>query len=293
MESNQADKIISNFPKSVSDPLKNVDEEVYELAGFNERFLAYIIDTFPFVFLNYFTLSIAVKNNYVLYSDSLATKWKIAWLFLFILYETIFTSGGRRTVGKKILGIKVIHKNGGSLTILQAFLRVIGYFISSFTINLGYLMSLFNKNKRALHDFMASSIVVRTSQKTPFLDGLILVISWVCLAFLVANWLNRTVLALTPSEQKQINEARRTLLKLAKLEEIHYRKYGFYTNDLKRLAELTGNINAVRYEIAKTLSSGSLEIASDGKSFIIQAKAKNWRKTKVEVSGGEVSKQFK
>ncbi|MGC8867565.1 MAG: RDD family protein [Elusimicrobiales bacterium] len=270
--------------------IKNQQEEVYELAGFNERFLAYLIDTFPFVFLNYFTLSIAIKNNYVVYSNSLNIRWKIAWLFLFILYETIFTSGGRRTVGKKILGIRVIHKNGGNLTVLGAFVRVVGYFISSLIINIGYLMALFNRNRRTLHDFIASSVVVRTSEKSAFIEGLILVVSWISLAFLVGSWLNRTVLAITPSEQKQINEARRTLLKLAKLEEIHYRKYGFYTNDLKKLAELTGNIKAVRYELAKTLAEGSLEIASDGKSFIIWAKAKNWRKTRVEVSSDQLNK---
>ncbi|MCX7641591.1 MAG: RDD family protein [Elusimicrobiales bacterium] len=261
-------------------------EEIFELAGFNERFLAYLIDTFPFVFLNFYTLGVAIKNNYVIYSDAVATKWKIFWILIFILYEVIFTSGGRVTIGKKILGIRVIHKNGGNLTPLHAFIRVIGYFISSFTINIGYIMALFNRNRRALHDFFASSVVIRTREKSPFAEGVILIISWACLAFLVGSWLNRTILAVTPSEQKQINEAKRTLLKLSKLEEIHYRKYGFYTNDIRRLAELTGNVKAVRYELSKTLSEGSLEIASDGKSFVISAKAKNWRKTKVEVSGG-------
>lgn len=263
------------------------NDEVFELAGFNERFLAYLIDTFPFVFLNYYTFAFALKNNYITYSDDIANKWKIFWILVFILYEVVFTSGGRVTLGKKILGIKVIHKNGGFLTPFGALLRVVGYFISSFTINLGYIMALFTKDRRTLHDYIASSVVVRTREKSPFVEGLILVMSWSCLAFLVASWLNRTVLAITPYEQKQINEAKKTLLKLSKLQEIHYRKYGFYTNDIKRLAELTGNVKAVRYELSKTLHEGSLEIASDGKSFIISAKAKNWRKTKVEVSGGE------
>ncbi|MCX7905228.1 MAG: RDD family protein [Elusimicrobiales bacterium] len=281
---------LKNFDININDisVKKNLEnsEKTFFLAGFNERFLAYVIDVFPFVFLNFYTLSLAVKNNYIIYSDTIETKWKIFWILLFILYEVIFTSGGRVTLGKKILGIKVIHKNGGNLNLFQAFIRVIGYFISSFTINIGYLIALFTPNKRALHDFLASSVVIRTKEKSPFVEGVILIISWACLAFLVGSWLNRTILAVTPYEQKQINEAKRTLLKLAKLQEIHYRKYGFYTNDIKRLAELTGNVKAVRYELSKTLSEGSLEIASDGKNFIISAKAKNWRKTRVEVSSG-------
>lgn len=272
--------------KAQLDDKTQTKEEVFELAGFNERFLAYLIDTFPFVFLNYYTLALAIKNNYIVWNPSIDTKWKLFWIAAFIIYEVIFTSGGRRTLGKKLLGIKVINKDGGNLSVFRAFIRVIGYFISSFTINIGYIMALFNQNRRALHDFLAGSVVIRTREKSPFIEGVILVVSWACLAFLVGSWLNRTILAVTPSEQKQINEAKRTLLKLSKLQEIHYRKYGFYTNDIRRLAQLTGNVKAVRYELSKTIAEGSLEIASDGKSFVISARAKNWRKTKVEVSGG-------
>jgi len=269
--------------------LENLKDEIKEekefvIAGFNERFLAYLIDTLPFVFLNYYTLTLAIKNGFITYSSSIETKWKIIWSIIFIIYETIFTSGGRRTIGKKILGLKVISKDGNNLSLSKAFIRAIGYFISSFTFNIGYILALTNSKRISLHDFLASSLVVKTKEKSAFVDGLILTLSWGLMAFFIANWANRTILKPTPLEQKQINEARRTLAKLAKLEEIHYRKYGFYTNDLKKLAELTGNINAVRYELAKTLEKGSLEIASNGKSFIISAKAKNWRKTRIQVT---------
>ena len=272
-----------------SQGLENSKDEIKEekefiIAGFNERFLAYLIDTLPFVFLNYYTLTLAIKNGFITYSSSIETKWKIIWSIIFIIYETIFTSGGRRTIGKKILGLKVISKDGNNLSLSKAFIRAIGYFISSFTFNIGYLLALTNSKRISLHDFLASSLVVKTKEKSAFVDGLILTLSWGLMAFFIANWANRTILKPTPLEQKQINEARRTLAKLAKLEEIHYRKYGFYTNDLKKLAELTGNINAVRYELAKTLEKGSLEIASNGKSFIISAKAKNWRKTRIQVT---------
>jgi uncharacterized RDD family membrane protein YckC len=260
------------------------EEKEFVIAGFNERFLAYLIDTLPFVFLSYYTLTLAIKNGFITYSSSIETKWKIIWSIIFIIYETIFTSGGRRTIGKKILGLKVISKDGNNLSLSKAFIRAIGYFISSFTFNIGYLLALTNSKRISLHDFLASSLVVKTKEKSAFVEGLILTLSWGLMAFFIANWANRTILKPTPLEQKQINEARRTLAKLAKLEEIHYRRYGFYTNDLKKLAELTGNINAVRYEISKTLEKGSLEIASNGKSFIISAKAKNWRKTRIQVT---------
>jgi uncharacterized RDD family membrane protein YckC len=264
-------------------------EEEYVIAGFNERFLAYLIDTLPFVFLNYYTLTLAIRNGYVSYSSSIETKWKIIWATVFIIYETVFTSGGRRTLGKKIMGIRVISKDGKNLNVFRAFIRAIGYFLSSFIINIGYLIALTNNRRVSLHDFLASSFVVKTKQKSPFMEGLIVVLSWSLMAFLVGSWANRTILTPTPTEKKQIAQAQRTLSKLSKLQEIHYRKYGFYTNDIKRLAQLTGNVNAVRYELAKTLEEGSLEITSNGRSFIISARAKNWRKTKVQITSQDLN----
>jgi uncharacterized RDD family membrane protein YckC len=259
-------------------------EEGYRIAGFNERFIAYIIDTVPFVLLNYITFTLALKNNYIIYSHSIENLWKLLWVLLFIIYEIIFTSGGRVTLGKLTMGIRVIHKNGENLSVFGAMLRVIGYFISAWLINLGYLLALTNKRIRSLHDLIASTFVIKTKERSSFFEGFTLVLSWALMAFFISNWANKTVLSVTPFERSQINQANSTLAKLGTLEEIHYRKYGFYTNDIKRLADLTGNVKAVRYEIANTLTDSSLEIATDGKTYDITAKAKNWRRTKIEYS---------
>lgn len=268
-------------PRSIEE---DQDAQTYVIAGFNERFLAYLIDTLPFVLLTYTTFTFAVKYNYIVFTQKNETVWKLLWIALFILYEIIFTSGNRRTLGKKIMGIRVLKKDGSYPTVFSAFFRVTGYFISSFILNLGYIMAAFTPNKRALHDYMAGTIVVRTKSKTSAQETLILILSWAFIAFFVGSWINRTVIKISPYEKKQIEAARRTVNKIARLEEIHYRKYGFYTNDIRRLAALTGNVKAVRYEISKTLAPDSLSIASDGKVYIIKARAKNWRKTKVEIS---------
>ncbi|NLH39562.1 MAG: RDD family protein [Elusimicrobia bacterium] len=268
----------------LEDIQEKTEEKGYVLAGFNERFIAYLIDTLPFVLLNYITFTLAIKTNYIIYNSSIEILWKLFWLLLFIIYEIIFTSGKRVTLGKMIMGLKVLNTNGTDPSVIKAFIRVIGYFIDAWLINIGYLLALTNKKRRSLHDFLASTIVIRTREKSPFVEGIILVVSWGLMAFFIANWANRTILAVTPSEQIQINEANRTIAKIGTLEEIHYRKYGFYTNDIKRLADLTGNVKAVRYEIANTLADNSLEIATDGRTYDITARARNWRKTKVKYS---------
>ena len=78
--------------------------------------------------------------------------------------------------------------------------------------------------------------------------------------------------------------AQATVDKIGKLEEIYKGMYGSYTEDLKRLAALTGNPDAVRREIMKTLEPDTLVLATNGRAYMITAKAKNWLKTEVTVT---------
>ncbi|GAB4033005.1 MAG: hypothetical protein Fur0012_12190 [Elusimicrobiota bacterium] len=273
-----------NEDQPLEPALPGTAEKEVVLAGFSERFLAYVIDTLPFWFLIYFTYdTFSVYSLLSGFSNPLLV-WKILWVVIFFIYEIIFSSGGRATLGKKIMGIRVQSSDGSDLSVVKAFLRTVGYFISSYTINMGYIMALFTPGKKALHDYISGSRVIKVRERGDFAEGTVLVVSWALMAFFAGNWIQKTVLAVSPSEQVQINRARRTISKLARLEEIHFQKYGFYTDDIKRLADLTRNIPAVRKELSQNLSENSLEIASNGKNYLISAQAKNWRKTKVEVS---------
>lgn len=254
-------------------------------AGFNERFVAYVIDALPFVLLTYFTLKLAVKAGLFPYTTGNEWLWKFLWMGVYVLYEAVFSSGGRATLGKYLLSIRVKAADGASdLPFGKALARALAYFLSSATFNLGYLAALVTDKHRALHDFVSGSRVISIRERSDWANGLVLAASWGMMVILAGTWLNNTVLKVTPSEKKQIIAAHRTISKIAKLEEIYLRREGHYTNDLRVLAALTGNVNAVRAELFKTLQPNSLMIASNGRKFRITAKANNWRKTEVQVS---------
>lgn len=252
-------------------------------AGFNERFLAYAIDALPFVVGTYLSLRLVVNAGVMAYTPANEWKWKLLWIAAYIVYETVLTSGGRATVGKLAMGIRVRAVDGGDLSVGRALVRALAYFLSSATLNLGYLAALVTPGKRALHDYVAGSKVVSVRERGDIAEGLVLALSWGLMAVLIGSWLNQTVLKLSPGEKGQIIAAHRTISKLAKLEYIYMRSEGHYTNDLKTLADLTGNVNAVRAELFKTLEPETLMISSNGRRFKITAKARNWRKTEVEV----------
>ena len=255
-----------------------------EPAGFNERFLAYVIDAFPFVAGTYLSLNAMVRAGILSYTAGNEWKWKLLWIGAYVVYETALSSGGRATVGKLIMNIRVRAQDGSDLSVGRAFVRALAYFLSSATLNLGYLAALVTPRKRALHDYVAGSRVISLRERGDLANGLVLALSWGLMAILIGSWLNQTVLKVSPAEKRQIIAAHLTISKLAKLEEIYLRREGHYTNDLRTLADMTGNVNAVRAELYKTLEPGTLAIASNGRKYLITAKARNWRKTEVQVA---------
>ncbi|HXG83688.1 MAG TPA: RDD family protein [Pyrinomonadaceae bacterium] len=86
------------------------------------------------------------------------------WLIMILLALTNFVllplfSG--QSVGKFLTGLKVVKTDGGEPELKNLILRhLVGYPIMFLTFGLGFLISLFNKKGRALHDFLAGTIVV-------------------------------------------------------------------------------------------------------------------------------------
>lgn len=253
------------------------------LAGFNERFLAYLIDCLPFLFATWLTFKIAVNSGALLPNFAGELKVKLLWVAVYIVYQAVFSSGGRATLGKRIMGLRVVDKDGGPLSLGRGFVRGFSYFLSSGTLNFGFLMALFTSESRALHDYTTGSRVIALKERGDLAGGLIVALSWGLMAFFIGSWVNKTVLRVSPPEKKQIYAAYRTISKLGILEKLYMQSTGHYTNNLKSLANLTGNVEAVKAELLRNLEPNSLLIMSDGRKYTIRAKARNWRKTQVQV----------
>ncbi len=82
-------------------------------------------------------------------------------LLVSILYEVIFVGWRGQTPGKMLLGLKIIRVDGGEVDYIKAFIRWIGKMVSGLILGIGYIMAAFTENKRALHDYIASTRVIR------------------------------------------------------------------------------------------------------------------------------------
>ena len=82
-----------------------------------------------------------------------------------LLIPAAYTIGlhGRdgQTLGKKLLGIRVVRADGSQLTYGRATGRYFADMLSSMTLFVGYLMAAFDDERRALHDRLCDTRVVQ------------------------------------------------------------------------------------------------------------------------------------
>jgi uncharacterized RDD family membrane protein YckC len=76
-------------------------------------------------------------------------------------YDIFFVGKFGATPGKMALRLKVVRPNGDKITYGRACGRYFGKLLSSFTLLIGYIMAAFDDEKRALHDRVCDTRVIR------------------------------------------------------------------------------------------------------------------------------------
>jgi len=87
--------------------------------------------------------------------------WYLVVPFLAIVLPLRFFRG--QTLGKRVMGIAVVSDTGGRLSWKQSLLRPLLYGVSYFPVFVGFLVCIWNTQKRCFHDMIAHTIVVRKS----------------------------------------------------------------------------------------------------------------------------------
>jgi len=135
-------------------------------AGFITRLFAWIIDQLIIAALFWLTHYI---GDFVIqrFASSNPTYENIMQLSInllnVILYFAYFIGGwtlSGQTVGKSLLGLRVVCTDGKRVKFRNAIVRLIGYWISSLIFFMGYWWVLFDKRRQAWHDHISKTCVV-------------------------------------------------------------------------------------------------------------------------------------
>ncbi|HCF70432.1 MAG TPA: RDD family protein, partial [Syntrophomonas sp.] len=147
-----------NTPRTETSPEPgHKNDGIYRVAGFWTRLLAFTADILVIAALNsiiWNALSAHVSSNSFIYKVSHVNS-----LFLGIIgtaYFIIMTRYYQQTLGKMILGIKVIQRSGKPLSwITVVFRELVARTLSQLMgLNLGYIVCWFNSEKRCAHDYL-------------------------------------------------------------------------------------------------------------------------------------------
>lgn len=144
-------------------------------AGFWKRFAALIIDN---ILLNVLVYVVILAAGYDFSGQANPDISRLLIIFfavaaICLLYWPLFESSPMQaTPGKMALGIKVTDLYGGRVGFFKALGRNLGKIISGMTLNIGYAMAGFTVRKQALHDKMASCLVIDKNADTQNLQPL-------------------------------------------------------------------------------------------------------------------------
>ncbi len=143
------------YPQEVRRPI---------LASRLRRFVAKTVDTI-IVSTIFFGAMIGWMTS--LHSDYWVGPIVLMVLFGFVgisivgfLYNTIFVGFWGTTIGKRMVGIRVVNELAEPPGFGRAFGRALGEVFSGLGLGVGYLFALFDRQKRALHDHLCGTRVI-------------------------------------------------------------------------------------------------------------------------------------
>jgi uncharacterized RDD family membrane protein YckC len=86
---------------------------------------------------------------------------ELGFMALALMYNVWFVSRKGGTPGKLALGLRIISPDGQNLTTGRAVGRYFAYLLSALTFYIGYIIAAFDSEKRALHDHVCNTRVIR------------------------------------------------------------------------------------------------------------------------------------
>lgn len=142
------------------------------VVGFGTRLLATVIDGITVGFFG-FMLSFVIGFIAILVdiytpepaSGPLELLIVLCMLgFSLVYYVGLWSSEGS-TLGKSVLGLRVVGTDGSQLTTGKALLRYFGYIISALVLSIGFIWAAFDGRRQGWHDKIAGTLVIYSDEQ--------------------------------------------------------------------------------------------------------------------------------
>jgi uncharacterized RDD family membrane protein YckC len=142
-----------------------------ELASFESRAVAFLIDfaIAGALFLGLLVLFFKIANRYTSLGQNnrhinVELNFFENWysiIYLVIFFGLSVYLGNGRTIGKRVMGIRVVSVVHHKMSLWHSFERALGYGASALEFGFGFVQYFIHPNRRTVHDRMAETIVIR------------------------------------------------------------------------------------------------------------------------------------
>ncbi len=134
-------------------------------AGPIGRLAAFAVDSFAIVALYGVIVSVVGFTVKLLTGFEPDTEtgnlwWLAGYVLWAFLYFWVSTSITGRTIGKWLVGLRIVQRDGSPLTGRAALVRVLTFPLSFLVFGLGFLGVVIGAERRAWHDVFARTVVV-------------------------------------------------------------------------------------------------------------------------------------
>lgn len=135
-------------------------------AGVVSRLLAHLLDSFIAVSLYGVVVAAAVFlwNSTVGRGLEVPTEDSLAWVFGLALWLVAYFAGSwalwGKTVGKAVVGLRIVRRDGADLEAGRALRRAIVFPLDFLTLGIGFALALVDRERRTLHDVLSGTAVV-------------------------------------------------------------------------------------------------------------------------------------
>ena len=164
--------------------------KIYPYAGFWKRAVAFLIDSIVLsIPMTIITMGLLVPQGMAFaklaasgtepapdvmmgmmgrYFATLALTWTIVMVGGWLYYALMESGKNQGTLGKMAMGIKVTGPHGERISFARATGRFFAKWISGMTLYFGFYMAGFTQKRQALHDIVATTLVIdKNYQETP------------------------------------------------------------------------------------------------------------------------------
>lgn len=130
---------------------KRDDAYGVELADVGQRFIAIAIDS---ILLGMVTGALTLGSE---------SFWgSVVGFIIGAAYQAYFLSHSNgQTLGKMLMGVRVVRLDGAPLTGTDGVIRYIGYYINSVIMMLGWFWALIDSRHQGFHDKLVNTIVIK------------------------------------------------------------------------------------------------------------------------------------